>query len=54
MENFPLGIKNHEGKFYPPGIPTISPYKKIAADFAEKSAGLHNQNRFAVLVRARD
>jgi hypothetical protein len=28
--------------------------RKIVAGFAEKSTGLQNQNRFAVLVRARD
>jgi hypothetical protein len=32
----------------------ISPYKKTAAGFAENSAGLQNQNRLAVLVRARE
>jgi hypothetical protein len=32
----------------------ILPYKKNSGSFCGKSAGLQNQNRFAVLVRARD
>jgi hypothetical protein len=50
----PVSGVSRKSKWRCPDEATNFTLQKQEADFTRKSAGLQNQNRFAVLVRARD